>query len=457
MPPINPNLSAAIGDDTIVALSTARGRSAIGIIRLSGPQAVSITNSLVPKQRFQPRTAILGNLINDQHETLDQVLVTLFAGPASYTGEDVVEISCHGSLPVLHYTIERALELGARLAEPGEFTRRAYLNGRMDLVQAEAVRDLIDSTTLYQAHIAASQTSGALSAELRHVKQKLVELISMLEAGIDFAEDDIAVASGPEILEKLEPVRERVTRLAKGFEIGKIVRDGFKLAILGRPNVGKSSLFNCLLESNRAIVHEVAGTTRDVISESASFEGIPVELIDTAGIRTTPDSVESEGVQRSWQSLAGADCALVVVDLSQQATNEDHALWEQAKKSSSPLLVGNKQDLDESYQGNIPTIKVSAKTGFGIENLRNKIREHALSGLDTMQEGSFVTNIRQERLLRESLLALDKATEATNQQVPHEMLLLDLYEALQPLDAITGSTTMDDILEQIFTTFCIGK
>ena len=401
--------------------------------------------------------AVLDDLVDADGALVDQVLVTLFEAPASYTGENLVEISCHGSPPVLRYAVERAAELGARLAEPGEFTRRAWRNGRMDLVQAEAVRDLIDSATLYQAQIASRQTTGALSKRLRGIKQLLLELIARLEAGIDFAEDDVEVEDSAAIAQAITPMRQQILALAEGFALGKVVRSGLRLAIVGRPNVGKSSLFNRLLARERAIVNSVAGTTRDSISESASFDGIPVDLVDTAGIRATGDAIESEGVQRSWQSLQEADCALVVVDLSQPDAEEDDELWRRVRSDCPALLVGNKLDLPRQREGANELISVSAKTGEGIANLRERIRQRTLPGLDALHEGSLVTNIRQERLLREALEALDRAADGVQAEVPHEMLLLDLYEALRPLDAITGATSVDDILEQIFSTFCIGK
>ncbi len=456
MPPIDPNVTA-IGSDTIVAPSTPAGRSAIGTLRLSGPRSEEIACALVPGKRFRPRVATLGALVDTDGALVDQVLATLFPAPASYTGEDVAEISSHGSPPVLRFAVERALELGARLAEPGEFTRRAFRNGRMDLVQAEAVRDLIDASTLYQARVAARQTSGALSERLQGVKGQLLELIALLEAGIDFAEDDVEVAAPGEILERLNPVRAEVGALAEGFALGKVVRGGLRLAIVGRPNVGKSSLFNRLLQRDRAIVNAAAGTTRDAITETASFDGIPVELVDTAGIRTTGDSIESEGVERSWQALQEADCALVVVDLSERAAEPDEALWQRASRACPALLVGNKSDLQDRYGSREQLLRVSAKSGDGIDGLRASIRERAVPGLEALHEGAFVTSIRQERLLRETHAGLGKALEATRSRVPHEMLLLDLYEALRPLDEITGGTTLDDILDRIFSTFCIGK
>ncbi len=456
MPPLDTN-DPTLGGDTIVAPSTPPGRSAIGIVRLSGTRAPAIAGTLLPDSTLRARTATLGTLVDAQGAPVDRVVAMLFPAPSSYTGEDLVEISCHGSPPVLRFTLERALELGARLAEPGEFTRRAFRNGRMDLVQAEAVRDLIDASTLYQARVAARQNAGALSAKLRDAKSGLVELIALLEAGIDFAEDDVSVANTAEIVSRIAPVAETVTGLANGFALGKVVRGGLKLAIVGRPNVGKSSLFNRLLKRDRAIVTAVAGTTRDSISDTASFGGIPVELVDTAGIRAVLDPIESEGVERAWQALQDADCALVVADLSEPAQGRDDDLWRRVSGTCPALLVGNKSDLPVRYETDHPLVRVSAKTGDGIDALRASIRDRAVPGLDEMHEGSLVTNIRQERLLRESGEALDKAAEAARCDVPHEMLLLDLYDALRPLDAITGATTMDDILDRIFSTFCIGK
>ncbi|MCY4535334.1 MAG: tRNA uridine-5-carboxymethylaminomethyl(34) synthesis GTPase MnmE, partial [Bryobacterales bacterium] len=386
MPPLDPHLSATAAD-TIVAPATPAGRSAIGLVRLSGPRATEVARGLLKRQHWPPREAVVDSLVDAQGALVDQVLVTLFQAPTSYTGEDLVEISCHGSPPVLRYALELAAELGARLAEPGEFTRRAWRNGRMDLVQAEAVRDLIDSATLYQARLAARQTSGALSKRLRGIKQSLLTLIARLEAGIDFAEDDVEVEDSGAIADAIAPLQQQIGTLAAGFAVGKVVRTGLRLAIVGRPNVGKSSLFNRLLERERAIVNATAGTTRDSISETASFDGIPVDLVDTAGIRATGDAIESEGVERSWQSLQEADCALVVVDLSQPEASEDDELWRRARLDCPALLVGNKLDLQRRRGGADELIAVSAKTGEGIAKLRARIRQRTLPGLDTLHEG----------------------------------------------------------------------
>ena len=377
----------------------------------------------------------------------DHVLVTLYAAPHSYTAEDVVEISCHGSPVVLRFCLDQAVRAGARLAEPGEFTLRAYVNGRIDLPQAEAVRDLIDATTLYQAKIAAQQVEGSVSRRVNPLKFELIELVALLEAGIDFAEDDISIPQNEELFRRLIPIIAGVRKLAQSFQYGNLVREGLQLAIVGRPNVGKSSLFNRLLEQDRAIVTDKPGTTRDSISETAAIEGIPVKLVDTAGIRESTDEVESLGIGRSYQAMADADVTLVVIDGSAPMTDEDQRIV--SRVSGRMVLAGNKSDLGSVAPG----IAVSALTGQGIEELRRAILPEA----EAANEEGFITSVRHERLLQEALECLERASGAIESNIPHEMLLLDLYSALSPIDAITGATTADDILNRIFSTFCIGK
>ena len=422
-------------------------------MRLSGREADSIAEGLLDPPPTRPREATVARLVDGKGEMVDSVLATQFPQPRSYTAEDVVEISCHGSPAVLSFAVERALQLGARLAEPGEFTLRAFRNGRIDLPQAEAVRDLIDATTLYQARVAAQQTEGALSRRLSPLKKQLTDLIAMLEAGIDFAEDDLEVASNDQILSRLAPLRAEVERLSASYEYGKVVRGGLTLAIIGRPNVGKSSLFNRLLEQDRAIVTAQPGTTRDVVSEYLEIDGIPVRLLDTAGIRATSDVVEAEGVERSYAASADADLVLAVVDLSQPLTDVDSELIARAEAAQS-LVIGNKSDISLSAAAT-NCLAVSAKTGDGITELRRRIRELAAPESETEQ--GFITNLRHAQLLGECDDQLAKADKAVSEAIPHEMLLLDLYGALRPLDAITGATTVDDILGTIFSTFCIGK
>jgi tRNA modification GTPase len=435
--------------DTIAAISTPPGRGGIGVIRISGADALAIAQKLLRMHGdLQPRVATLAEL----PEADPQVLVTWFAAPRSYTAEDVVEISCHGSPVILRHALEKACLAGARLAEPGEFTLRAFINGRIDLPRAEAIRDLIDATTLYQAKIAAQQAEGSVSRRLKPVKDQLVELIALLEAGIDFAEDDISVAPAEEIVRRIALIETPVSRLIDSFAYGKLVHEGFTLAIVGRPNVGKSSLFNRLLEQDRAIVTAIPGTTRDLVSETASLDGIPVKFVDTAGIRQGQDLVETLGIERSYQAMADADLTLVVVDISVPLSADDRSLIERAQ--GKRLVAGNKCDLGIAYPDALP---VSALTGRGVDELRRAILDTLAPRGRIEQEGGFITSLRHEQLLRESRVALEQARRATELGIPHEMLLLDLYAALRPLDAITGATTADDILNRIFSTFCIGK
>ncbi len=442
--------------DTIVAIATPLGRAGIGVIRISGVGSRSIADQMLrfgSSHEWKSWTASYAELLDANGAVIDQVVATFFAAPRSYTAEDVIEIACHGSPVVLRFCVERACELGARLAEPGEFTLRAYVNGRIDLPQSEAVRDLIESTTLYQARVAAQQVEGSVSRRIRPIKEPLLELIALLEAGIDFAEDDISVAPADEILRRLAPIRAGVAKLIASFDYGKLVHSGLTLAIVGRPNVGKSSLFNRLLEQDRAIVTDIPGTTRDLVSEVASIGGIPVKLVDTAGIRAGQDLVETLGIERSYQAMADANLTLVVIDLSSPMEPADVALIERARAHGRCLVAGNKSDLPRRAEVGADMLHVSAVTGEGIAELRERIRPSAIEG----EESGFITSLRHERLLSESLEALEQAAKAVEVGIPHEMLLLDLYAALRPIDGITGATSADDILNRIFSTFCIGK
>jgi tRNA modification GTPase len=481
-------------DDTIVAIATPPGRGGIGVVRLAGPEALTIAQPMLRlKHALEPGHAIFGDLIEPESTTnhvgtaapgrpaerssaasrtfgtaepsgsaarIDEVVVTYFQKPHSYTTDDIVEISTHGSPVVLRHVVELALAHGARLAEPGEFTMRAFLNGRIDLTQAEAVRDLIESQTLFQAKVAAQQLEGALSKRLQPIKQKLVELIALLEAGIDFAEDDVSVLPPDQILKHIAEVQVPLAELAGSFAYGKIVHEGLTLAIVGRPNVGKSSLFNCLVERERAIVTATPGTTRDLVSETVAIGGIPVKLVDTAGIRRALDEAESIGIRKSMEALADADIVLVVLDASQPLQNEDRELLTQVE-SRTAIAVQNKADLNGSpfsvVGSHVPTLRTSAITGWGIPELRAEILLHIAGERGTQVETGFLTNVRHQSLVRDSMTALEAAIAAVGTRVPHEMLLLDLYNALRPLDEITGATTNDDILNLIFSTFCVGK
>jgi tRNA modification GTPase len=512
-------------DDTIVAIATPPGRGGIGIVRLAGPEARSIAEPMLRlRHPLGAGRAIFGELIDpcrsgtlarptagttsagdedlsftsdaagrtgvsDPHQQrIDEVVVTFFQKPHSYTTDDIVEISAHGSPVVLRHIVELCLARGARLAEPGEFTMRAFLNGRLDLTQAEAVRDLIDSQTLFQAKVAAQQLEGALSKRLKPIKQKLVELIALLEAGIDFAEDDVSIAPDATIIEHIAGICRPLEELAATFAYGNLVHEGLTLAIVGRPNVGKSSLFNCLVERERAIVTAQPGTTRDLVSETVAIGGIPVQLVDTAGIRRALDEAESIGIRKSMEALADADLVLVVLDATQPISGEDRELLRQVEGRAA-IVVENKSDLvDSAAAGSLikagqsppvmdspsrseclapnaapegrPTIAripTSAVTGSGIPELRDAILRHVGGETGAQIETGFLTNVRHQKLVSDSLAALDAAKNAVAARVPHEMVLLDLYNALRPLDEITGVTTTDDILNLIFGSFCIGK
>jgi tRNA modification GTPase len=444
-------------EDTIAAIATPPGRGAIGLVRLSGRQAVAIAREVLYfKTDLRPRRPLLAELRDASGDLVDEAVVTWFAAPRSYTAEDLIEISCHGAPVVLRYCLDRLLQAGARMAEPGEFTMRAFLNGRIDLPRAEAVRDLIEATTLYQARVAARQTTGAVSKRVTPFKLQLIDLIALMEAGIDFAEDDVTVAPAAEIHRRLEPILESVEKLARSFVYGSIVHAGFSLAIVGPPNAGKSSLFNRLLEQDRAIVTEVAGTTRDLVSETAEFAGIPVRLVDTAGIRETGEMVERLGIERSLGAMSDADITLVVFDGAMARAPAEHQLLARARAEGRALAIANKSDL-AGFSAQRDELAVSAVTGAGIDELRRAIVEE-LGGSDEVQsETGLITSMRHENLLREAARMLRKAGEAAASGIPHEMILLDLYCAMQALDEITGATTADDILHKIFATFCIGK
>lgn len=461
-------------DDTIVAIATPAGCGGIGIVRLAGPEAVTIAQPMLRlKHELKPGRATSGELIEPNTseksavagdspatQRIDEVVATYFAKPNSYTTDDIIEISAHGSPVVLHHIVDLALARGARLAEPGEFTMRAFLNGRIDLTQAEAVRDLIESQTLYQAKVAAQQLAGALSHRLQPIKQKLINLIAVLEAGVDFAEDDVSVLPNQEILQRISEVTKPLQELVRSFAYGKIVHQGLTLAIVGRPNVGKSSLFNRLVERERAIVTATPGTTRDLVSETVAIGGIPVRLVDTAGIRPALDEAESIGINKSMEALADADLVLVVLDSSQPIAAEDRDLLSRLE-SRPAILVENKVDIFSSQEpvsnSQLPKVRTSAITGQGISELRSEILQHIRSDSGHNTETGFLTNLRHQNLVKDSLSAINAAVNAVSHKVPHEMLLLDLYSALRPLDEITGSTTTDDILNLIFSSFCIGK
>jgi tRNA modification GTPase len=492
--------------DTIVAISTPPGRGGIGIVRLSGPRALEIATPLLRlRHPLAPGQARFGQLLDTNADAvLDEIVVTCFAAPHSYTGEDIVEIAAHGAPVLLEHIVRQCCNGGARLAEPGEFTQRAFLSGRIDLTQAEAVADLIASSTLEQARLAARQLSGSLAHSIAPIKSALVALIATLEAGIDFAEDDIDVLPAAEITAQIEAIHAPLAALERTFATGRVLRDGFRLAIVGRPNAGKSSLFNRLVQRDRAIVTASPGTTRDLVTETVAIDGIPVHLIDTAGLRDSADEAERLGIAKSHQAMAEADVVLLVLDAPAIAAAnalpaEDAAiLARHAESAPSILLLAlNKTDLLPNQLRNLATlsnllldrsridavpcgqrttdngerttqpsnpapgasnlIETSALTGAGIPALRAAIVAAVAGPRAAPHEAALLTNLRQHQAVTESLRALASACAAVADRIPHEMLLLDLYAVLRALDTLTGATTTDDILQLIFSTFCIGK
>lgn len=448
--------------DTIVALSTPPGRSGIGVLRLSGPHALEIARRLVQDTRFtpEPNHVTLKPLRDlESGEVLDRALITYFKTPHSFTGEDVIELSCHGSPVLLRQLIDATLRLDARLAGPGEFTLRALANGRLNLSQAEAVRDLINAQTSAAVRQAARQMGGELSVFLKPIKDDLIEIIVPLESSLEFVEDDLPEVAIDRLTAKLSDLTARIEKLAATFRAGRLLRTGLKVALVGRPNVGKSSVFNALLVADRAIVTALPGTTRDTLSEVINIHGIPVLLTDTAGVRSSEDQIEALGVERTRRTIADADLVVVILDSSRSLDLEDKEVLAEVSDCLS-IIVSNKSDLipaEHLINGqSLNSLPVSAKTGAGLDNLRAAIIK-PFTGRDTNDADLLITDARHHDLLRRAQSALMIATESLGQRLSEELILVGLYNALRYLGEITGETTPDDVLSQIFATFCIGK
>lgn len=451
--------------DTIVALSTPPGRSGVGVIRLSGPASLDYARALVRKPDFtpEPNRVTLKTLRDpDGGGALDQSLVTYFKSPHSFTGEDVVELSCHGSPVLLLEVVDALLKLGARAADPGEFTLRALSNGRLGLSQAEAVRDLIDAQTNAAARQAARQLGGELSARLQPFKDSLVEIIVRLESSLEFVEDDLPELALENLRLQLEDLIHNLETLARSFHSGRLLKDGLRVTLAGRPNAGKSSIFNSLLASDRAIVTDIPGTTRDSLSELLNLEGVPVLLTDTAGMRTAEDPIEHLGIERTRQAIADADLVVVVIDGSGPLSPEDESLLAELSERGY-LVTLNKSDLETfnpaalngSARG-VEPIPVSAKTGAGFDQLRRAILA-PFNGGGLQTTDFLITNARHSDLLRRAADSLRASQVAIAEGASEDLILVGLYDSLRFLGEITGETTPEDVLSQIFATFCIGK
>ncbi len=454
--------------DTIVALATPTGRSGIGVIRLSGGDSLRIARKLVDDPCFspKPRMAHLKQLQDPATcEVIDEAIITYFKAPHSFTGEDVIEIACHGSPVLLRQVIDICLAQDARMAAAGEFTLRALANGRMNLSEAEAIRDLIDAQTTASARQAIRQLRGEFSRQLQPLKDNLLDVIVVLESAIEFVEDDLPAVQAESVKHRLAAIADETHKLAATFQAGRLIREGLRVAIVGRPNVGKSSLFNALLGSDRAIVTEIAGTTRDQIHERFTIGDIPISLIDTAGLRETTDSVESIGVERSKAIMADADVVIVLLDASEELTDSDREILSSVD-GVGHIVVGNKTDKigfkdAANFASKIEDqpskmVLISAKTGEGLDELRNAVVQ-PFSPQDIMNSGFLVTDARHHDLLVRTAAEIEQSLEHMNQKLSEEIVLIGLHNALRYLGQITGETTTEEMLTRIFSTFCIGK
>ncbi|GAB6137146.1 tRNA uridine-5-carboxymethylaminomethyl(34) synthesis GTPase MnmE [Halanaerobaculum tunisiense] len=457
--------------DTIAAISTAVSEGGIGIVRISGPEAIEIADTVFKSKgnksltEVDSYTAHYGHLVHPTtDQTVDEVITLVMRAPKTYTTEDIVEIDCHGGTVILKKILDLVLHQGARLADPGEFTKRAFLNGRIDLSQAEAVIDLIRSQTEANLEVAVDQLEGGLAAKVTAIRQDIVSLLAHLEATIDFPEDEIDDFSSAELGERIDQVIAKVDKLLQTSERGKIIKEGIEAAIIGRPNVGKSTLLNSLLREKRAIVTEVPGTTRDVIEEVINLDGIPVKIIDTAGIREAEDEVERIGIEKSEEFLAKADVVLLVLDLNQGIAQEDRELIA-ATEDKERVIVANKLDLENEVDwatvkdlaGDSPIVKTAAVDNKGIDDLEEVISDLAFSGQVQASNQTLITNLRHKNALDRAKQSLSDVKETFNQGLPNDFLTIDLREALEAVGEITGDTLSEDIIDQIFADFCLGK
>ena len=481
-PPVSlrlPTLCSIIGNmdikETIAAIATPSGEGGIGIIRISGPEAKDILGRIFVSGKNSlpaPRELTYGHIVDsEKEETIDEVMACFMPSPATYTREDVVEINCHGGRIPLSKVLSLVLREGARMAEPGEFTKRAFLNGRMDLSQAEAVIDVINAKTDASLDVALSQLEGKFSVEISRIRNALTDVLVDVAVNIDYPDEDIEELTYGKLIERLEEVSEDISELIESSKAGKILRDGFSVVIVGRPNVGKSSLMNALLKESRAIVTEIPGTTRDTIEEFANIRGIPVRITDTAGIRETEDVVEKIGIERSRMSLKDADFALLLIDGSEKITEEDFALKNLLEETPT-LVIFNKEDKglilsDEdmrNFSNPLPHIVIYLKEDGGIKAVEEAIfkasgysDENFAKGKSSNKSGSVVTNVRHQTMLQEAAKSVKDAISSAKNRSPLELIEIDISSAYEHLGFITGDSVREDVIDQVFSRFCLGK
>lgn len=457
-------------DDTISAVATALGEGAIGIIRLSGPRSCEIADRIFKAasgkrlEKYPPNTLVYGHIVDGNGVIVDETLVVFMRSPHSYTAENVVEIQAHGGIQSLKKILSLTYEAGARPAEPGEFTKRAFLNGRIDLAQAEAVMDIIKARSEVSLKLALRQQQGQLSKEIGLLRRRLLDIIVNLEAVIDYPEEDIEEVTFLNVKNTIYDVQSEISLLLNNAHTGKIMREGMKTVIIGRPNVGKSSLLNSLLREERAIVSEIPGTTRDVIEEQLLIDGIPLVLTDTAGIRDTDDYVEKIGVAKTKKILEEAELAVVVLDGSESLHAEDRDILEAVREKPYVIIV-NKSDLTQAIDlaalkadfGAENIMQLSARTSGGVADFVAWLKKYVYGAGGQLEEGIYVQNARHEYLLKQASAALSDALAAAGNHVPYDCIIIDLRNAVEAIGFITGDTVSDEIINEIFARFCVGK
>ncbi len=456
--------------DTITSISTPMGEGAIGIVRLSGPQAVEIADKLYKGKHLlndvPSHTINYGHIIDpESKEVVEEVMVSVLRAPKTFTREDIIEINCHGGILTINRVLELTMTYGARMAEPGEFTKRAFLNGRIDLSQAEAVMDFIRSKTDRASKVAMNQIEGRLSDLIKKQRQSILEILAQVEVNIDYPEyDDVEDATTEFLLEQSKEIKQEINHLLDTGAQGKIMREGLSTVIVGKPNVGKSSMLNNLIQDNKAIVTEVAGTTRDVLEEYVNVRGVPLRLVDTAGIRETEDIVEKIGVERSRKALSQADLILFVLNNNEALTQEDYTLYE-VVKNEDVIVIVNKMDLEQNIDinevkdmiGDTPLIQTSMLKQEGIDELEIQIRDLFFGGEVQNQDMTYVSNSRHISLLKQARQTIQEAIDAAESGVPMDMVQIDLTRTWEILGEIIGETASDELIDQLFSQFCLGK